>query len=58
MGVAGVALYDLFLSAGLMRNPILYRVLMGASVVLLDYGGVITHLLHIGHLELYQSVWT
>jgi len=58
MGVAGVALYGLFLSAGLMKHLTLYRVLMGASVVLLGYGGVITHLLNIGHLELYQSVWT
>jgi len=58
MGVVGVALYGLFLSAGLMKNPTLYRVLMGTSVVLLGYGGVITHLLNIGHLELYQSVWT
>ena len=58
MGVAGVALYGLFLSAGLMKNLTLYRLLMGASVVLLGYGGVITHLLNIGHIELYQSVWT
>jgi len=58
MGVVGVALYGLFLSAGLMKNLSLYRVLMGASVVLLGYGGVITHLLNIGHLDLYQSVWT
>jgi len=58
MGVVGVALYGLFLSAGLMKNLTLYRVLMGASVVLLGYGGVIKHLLNIGHLELYQSVWT
>jgi hypothetical protein len=58
MGVAGVALYGLFLSAGLMKSLILYRVLMAVAVVLLGYGGVITHLLNIGHLELYQSVWT
>ncbi len=58
MGVAGVALYGLFLSAGLMKNLTLYRVLMGVSVILLGYGGVITHLLNIGHLELYQSIWT
>ena len=58
MGAAGGALYGLFLSAGLMKNLTLYRVLMGASVVLLGYGGVITHLLNFGHLELYQSVWT
>lgn len=58
MGVAGVALYGLFLSAGLMKSPALYRLLMGTSVVLLGYGGVITHLLNIGHMELYQSIWT
>ncbi len=58
MGVVGVALYGLFLSSGLMKNPTLYRVLMGVSVILLGYGGVIVHLLNIGHLELYQSVWT
>jgi hypothetical protein len=58
MGVVGVALYGLFLSAGLMKNLTLYRVLMGVSVVLLGYGGVVTHLLNIGHLDLYQSVWT
>ena len=58
MGIVGVALYGLFLSAGLMKSLTLYRVLMGASVVLLGYGGVITHLLNIGHLELYQSVLT
>lgn len=28
----------------------LYRLLMGASVVLPDYGDVLTHLLNIGHL--------
>ena len=58
MGVVGIALYGLFLSAGLMKNLTLYRVLMGISVVLLGYGGVIKHLLNMGHLELYQSVWT
>ena len=58
IGVAGVALYGLLLSAGLMKNLTLYRVLMGASVVLLGYGGVLIHLLNIGHLDLYQSVWT
>jgi len=58
MGVVGIALYGLFLSAGLMKNLTLYRVLMGISVVLLGYGGVIKHLLNVGHLELYQSVWT
>ena len=57
-GVAGVALYGLFLSSGLMKSLTLYRILMAASLVLFGYGGVILHLLNIGHLEVYQSVWT
>lgn len=57
-GIAGVALYGLFLSSGLMKSLTLYRVLMAAAVVLFGYGGVIVHLLNFGHLELYQSGWT
>ena len=58
MGVVGMSLYGLFLSAGLMKSPTLYRVLMAVAVVVLGYTGVLTHLLNIGHLELYQSIWT
>ena len=58
MGAAGMALYGLFLSTGLMKSPTLYRVLMGVCVALMGYGGVVVHLLNIGHLELYQSIWT
>jgi len=57
-GVAGVALYGLFLSTGLLRNLTLYRGLMAFSVVSLGYGGIVVHLLNIGHLELYQSAWS
>ena len=58
VGVAGMSLYGLFLATGLMKSVSLYRLLMGASVILLGYAGVITHLLNLGHLELYQSAWT
>jgi len=57
-GVAGVALYGLFLSAGLMKTLTLYRLLMWAAVVVIGYTGVVTHILNYGHFELYQSVWT
>ena len=57
-GVFGMSLYGLFLSSGLLKNLTLYRALMGLSVILYGYGGVLAHLLNIGHLELYQSVWT
>lgn len=57
-GIAGVALYGLFLSTGLMKKLIFYRGLMVVSILLFGYGGVIVHLLNIGQLELYQSVWT
>ena len=58
VGVAAVSLYGLFLSSGLMKNLTLYRVLMSISVVQFGYAGVITHLLSVGHLELYHSIWT
>ena len=58
MGVVGMSLYGLFLSAGLTRRLTLCRVLMAVAIVVLGYGGVLTDLLNFGHLELYQSVWT
>lgn len=42
MGLVGVALSGLLLSAGLMESLVLYPALMGASVALLGHGGVIT----------------
>ena len=57
-GVFGMSLYGLFLSSGLLKNLTLYRGLMGLSVILYGYGGVVSHLLNIGHLDLYQSMWT
>ena len=53
-----MSLVGLFVAAGLLKNLVLYRVLMAVAVVLAGYGGVVVHLLNIGHLELYQSVWT
>lgn len=58
IGAAGMSLVALFVAAGLLENLVLYRVLMGIAVVLAGYAGVVAHLLNIGHLELYQSVWT
>ena len=58
MGAGAMSLVGLFVAAGLLKNLTLYRVLMGIVVVLAGYGGVVVHLLNIGHLELYQSVWT
>lgn len=58
LGVVGMSLYGLFLSSGLMKTPTFYRVLMGVSIVLFGYTGVLTHVLNFGHLDQYQSVWT
>ena len=58
IGVAVVSLYGLFLSAGVMKNLLLYRLLMGVSVIVLGYGGVVAHLQNVGQMELYHSVWT
>lgn len=57
-GTFGMAMVALFVAAGLLKTLTLYRVLMGIAVILAGYGGVITHLLNIGHVELYQSIWT
>lgn len=54
-GTLGMSLVGLFVAAGLLKNLVPYRVLMGIAVVLAGYGGVITHFLNIGHMELYQS---
>ena len=53
-----MSLVGLFVAAGLLENLALYRVVMVVAVVLAGYGGVVAHLVSIGHLELYQSVWT
>ena len=58
MGAGAMSLVGLFVATGLLKNLTPYRVLMAIAVVLAGYGGVIAHLLNIGHLELYQSVWT
>jgi len=58
IGVAGVGLYGLFLSSGLMKRLNFYRVLMAVSVVLFGYGGVIVHLLKVCQMGLYLSIWT
>ena len=58
MGAGAMSLVGLFVATGLLKNLGLYRVLMAVAVVLFGYGGVVAHLLNIGHLELYQSVWT
>ncbi len=58
IGVVVMALYGLLLSAGLINNLTLYRILMGLTVLVLGYGGFITHLLNYGQMELYQSVLT
>ncbi len=57
-GVVGMSLYGLFLSSGLLKTQSLYRILMGISVLMLGYGGIVVHLMNVTHRDLYQSVWT
>ncbi|MCT4588840.1 MAG: hypothetical protein N4A71_13510 [Carboxylicivirga sp.] len=58
VGILIMSLYGLFISTGLLKSIKLYRVVMGVFVLLLGYGGVISHLLNYGNMELYQSVYT
>lgn len=57
-GVVSMSVYGLCLSTGLLKNLRLYRLLMGLLVILLGYGGVITHILNFGKMELYHSILT
>ena len=41
------AIYALFLIPGFLRKIILYRVLMGVAIIVLGYGGVVTHIINI-----------
>lgn len=57
VGVAVMVIYALFLLTGYADRIMLYRVLMGLAVLVLGYGGVISHLANFEQMaELYQSV--
>ena len=57
-GVVGMSTYLLFVATALLEQKAVYRLLMAIAVVLMGYNGVLKHVMNIGDLSLYHSVWT
>jgi hypothetical protein len=47
MGTISMLVYALFLIPGFLHKRTLYRILMGAAVLVIGYGGVVTHIINI-----------
>jgi len=47
LGAISMITYALFLIPGYLRNITLYRILMGVAIVVMGYGGVVTHIINI-----------
>jgi len=47
LGAISMIAYALFLIPGYLRNINLYRILMGVAIVVMGYGGVVTHIINI-----------
>ena len=47
LGAISMITYSLFLIPGYLRNINLYRILMGIAIVVMGYGGVVTHIINI-----------
>jgi hypothetical protein len=47
LGAISMITYALFLIPGYLRNINLYRILMGVAIVVMGYGGVVTHIINI-----------
>ncbi len=57
MGTISMIGYALFLIPGFLNKRILYRILMGVAVLVIGYGGVVTHVINIfTQPQLYLSV--
>jgi hypothetical protein len=61
LGIVSMTTYALFLIPGYLRKLVLYRILMGIAIVVMGYGGVVTHIINIfTQPQLYSSIlsWT
>ena len=57
LGLVSMAVYALFLIPGFMRKLVLYRILMGVAILVMGYGGVVTHIINIfTQPQLYSSI--
>ena len=60
-GTITMVIYALFLIPGYLRKITLYRILMGIAILVIGYGGVVTHIINIfTQPQVYSSIisWT
>jgi len=60
-GTITMVIYALFLIPGYLRKITLYRILMGVAILVIGYGGVVTHIINIfTQPQVYSSIisWT
>jgi len=59
LGTISLIVYALCLIPGYMRKLTLYRVLMGVAIIVMGYGGVVTHIINIfTQPQLYSSIFS
>lgn len=57
MGTISMITYALFLIPGYLHKITLYRILMGVAIIVIGYGGVVTHVVNIfTQPQLYSSI--
>jgi len=57
LGAISMIVYALFLIPGYLRKITLYRILMGIAILVMGYGGVVTHIINIfTQPQLYSSI--
>jgi hypothetical protein len=57
LGAISMITYALFLIPGYLRKITLYRILMGVAILVMGYGGVVTHIINIfTQPQVYSSI--
>jgi hypothetical protein len=57
LGTISMITYALFLIPGYLRKITLYRILMGVAILVIGYGGVVTHIINIfTQPQVYSSI--
>jgi len=57
LGSVSMITYALFLIPGYLRKMTLYRILMGVAILVMGYGGVVTHIINIfTQPQVYSSI--
>jgi len=57
LGAISMITYALFLIPGYLRKITLYRILMGVAIIVMGYGGVVTHIINIfTQPQVYSSI--